>query len=146
MAPLSHNTVAPRAPDRPRYIEIDDKDNVRSTLDLEPDPSIIPPPSRAVTRIVKGLTARCNSQRNSQRKLRNSRRSSADESPVAGPSRLPTLATPASSTETSERVFDRLAGGKGVTEEEWAMTEVCGSCGLRFLRKALREHIQVCAD
>lgn len=145
MAPLSRNTVVPRATDRPRYIEIDDEDNVRSTLNLEPDPSFIPPPSLAVTRI------RRNSRHtgNSQRKLRNSRHSSADESPVAGPSRLHTLATPASgTTETSERVFNQLAGGKGVTlaelEEEW-VTEVCGNCGLHFLRKALREHIQICA-
>jgi len=81
-----------------------------------------------------------------RRDSRRSRRSSTDESPVAGPSRLPILAAPASGTGMSKRVFDRLVEGEGVTEEEWEMTEVCGSCGLRFLRKALSEHIRVCAD
>ena len=145
MSHLSRSSlrVPPKAPDRPRYIEIDDEENVRSTLNLEPDPSTIRP-SRALTRIVKRLPvstpARRDSRRNSRKdSRRDSRHASTDQGPVAGPSRLP-----ASSTGTSKHVFDRLAEGEGVTGEEWALTEVCGNCGLYFLRKALREHIHVC--
>ena len=138
------HTVPARAPDRARYIEIDDEDNVRSTLNLEPDPSTIRP-SRAVTRIIKRLPLAPVSTA-ARRDSQHSRRSSTDEGPVAGPSRLPILAAPASGMEMFKPIFDRLVDGEGVTEEEWEMTEVCGSCGLRFLRKALSEHIRVCAD
>ena len=141
MSSFKPRTVPARAPDRTRYIEIDDEDNVQSTLNLEPDPSTIRP-SRAATRIIKRLPlapVSTAARRDSQR----SRRSSTDEGPVAGPSRLPILAAPASGMgmSRSKHVFDRLVEGEGVTEEDWEMTEVCGSCGLRFLRKALSEHI-----
>jgi hypothetical protein len=97
-------------------------------LNLEPDPSTIRP-SRAATRIIKRLPLAPVStiaRRDSWR----SRRSSTDEGPVAGPSRLPILAAPASGVGMSKHVFDRLVEG----DIHQTDTQPAGSTSKRLLQ------------
>lgn len=129
-------------------------ERIRSTLDLEPDPSTVLS-SRAVTRMVRRRLPLVpdtsadsfNEEPPAQpTNLRaNSRISSPSEAPTAGPSRLSISAS--DSESDTDNVLDRLVGGEGVTEEEWSeLTEVCGHCRFRYLARALRKHIPICCE
>ena len=148
---LTSTTTVRRPEKRPlRYLEIDDVERIRSTLDLEPDPSTVLS-SRAVTRIVRRRlplvpdTSADSSNEEPPAQPTDLHANSRISSPTAGPSRLFTSAS--DSESNTDNVLDRLVGGEGVTEEEWSeLTEVCGHCRFRYLARALRKHIPICCE